>query len=82
MTSLATLILQGLCPTQDKQQAFCLLLVAAEAGHLRAARNAAIQLDKGDGISKDLKQASYWYRRAGDPKSLKRAEYLEKKLSL
>ena len=84
-TSLAILMLMGKGVTQDKAQAFQLLLIAANKGHCRAMKNAAIMLDKGDGIAKDQRKALFWYRRAaeaGDQEALKRAQRLDEKLSV
>jgi TPR repeat protein len=63
---------------------FQLLLTAANKGHRRAMKNAAIALDKGDGVDKDQHKALFWYRKAaaaGDQGAFTRAQYLEKKLS-
>ena len=84
-TSLAILMLMGKGITQDKVQAFQLLLTAANKGHRRAMKNVAIMLDKGDGVDKDQHKALFWYRRAadaGDQEALKRVKRLEEKLSL
>jgi serine/threonine protein kinase len=81
-TSIAMLLLVGKGMAQNKVQAYQLLLIAATAGHQRAMKNLAIMLDKGDGVKQDLRQALFWYQRAGDPSALQRAKRLTEKLSL
>ncbi len=66
--------------TVNKTKAYQLLLSAALKDYPRAMKNLAVMLDKGDGIQKDQRQASFWYRKAGDANSLKRAQRLEEKL--
>ncbi len=66
----------------DKTQAYQLLLAAAIKGYPRAMKNLAIMLDKGDGISQDQRKVFFWYQKAGDSSSLKRAQRLKEKLSL
>lgn len=86
LTSLGIFSLRGLGGVpQDKEKAFQLFVSAAEKGHSRAMKNAAVMLDRGDGIVQDQKQALFWYQKAGDAgdgEALERAIRLKEKLSV
>ncbi len=82
-SSLAMLFLSGKGGIAvDKTQAYQLLLAAATKGYSRAMKNLAIMLDKGDGVPQDQQKAFFWYQKAGDSSSLRRAQRLKEKLSL
>jgi TPR repeat protein len=48
----------------DKPKAYEYFTVAAKQGHIRAIVNMANMLERGDGISKNLSEALFWYERA------------------
>ena len=72
-TNLGTLCLQNQLPvsavTQEqmpKQVGHAYLLSSAKGGHVRAMTNVAYQFESGDGIEKNIKEAAFWYQKAGD----------------
>ncbi len=63
---LGTMFLKGLGNLpQDKALAYQLFLKGANNGHVRAMFNLAAMLEKGNGITKDVNLAIYWYEQAG-----------------
>jgi serine/threonine protein kinase len=82
-TNLAMLYMQGFGVEISKVKANSLLTEAAEAGHERAMGNLAYQLEKGDGVPKDIPQACYWYgqlAQRGDSKAQQKQLQLQKLL--
>lgn len=47
----------------NKPKALECFLESAEAGHARGMRNAALMLEKGDGVPRDSNKALYWYEK-------------------
>ncbi len=82
LTSLGIFYLRGLGGISlDKSKAYQYFINAAEQGHPRGMKNAAIMLDKGDGILQDQQKALFWYQKAGDKDSMSRATRLQEKFS-
>lgn len=83
-TNVGTFYLKGLggAPV-DKPKAFQNFMQAAKLGHGRAMFNAAMMLDRGDGISPNPKEALVWYDKAaqqGDQKAAEKAQLLHDRL--
>jgi TPR repeat protein len=84
MTNIGFFLLNGLGGfKQNIVKAYENFLVAAQKGHARAMVNLATMLEKGEGTTRDQKEALKWYElavKAGDLKSQAKCEELRKAL--